>query len=48
VVKTRVLITVTAYPQPSRSHDELVCTAGLVRYVVVEGFAKIALPAREL
>jgi hypothetical protein len=28
--QTRVLITVTAYPLPSRSHDELVCTAGLL------------------
>ena len=26
----KVLITVTTYPQPSRSHDELVCTAGLL------------------
>lgn len=29
-MRTRVLITVTAYPLPSRSHDELVCTAGVV------------------
>lgn len=28
--KTRVLITVTAYPLPSRAHDELVCTAGVL------------------
>ncbi len=27
--KTRVLITVTTYPLPSRSYDELVCTAGI-------------------
>ena len=26
----RVLITVTTYPLPSRSHDELVCTAGIL------------------
>ncbi|MFB0499461.1 hypothetical protein ABID99_005698 [Mucilaginibacter sp. OAE612] len=26
----KVLITVTTYPQPSRSHDELVCTAGIL------------------
>jgi hypothetical protein len=26
----KVLITVTTYPQPSRSHDELVCTAGVL------------------
>jgi hypothetical protein len=28
--KHKVLITVTAYPLPSRSYDELVCTAGLL------------------
>jgi hypothetical protein len=28
--KHKVLITVTTYPQPSRSHDELVCTAGIL------------------
>jgi len=28
--KTRVLITVTTYPLPSRSYDELVCTAGVL------------------
>ena len=28
--KTRVLIVVTTYPLPSRSHDELVCTAGIL------------------
>lgn len=27
---TRVLITVTTYPLPSRSYDELVCTAGIL------------------
>src|SRR6056297_3158841 len=27
---TRVLITVTTYPLPSRSYDELVCTAGVL------------------
>ena len=26
----KVLITVTTYPLPSRSHDELVCTAGVL------------------
>ena len=26
---TKVLITVTTYPLPSRSYDELVCTAGI-------------------
>lgn len=26
----RVLITVTTYPQPSHSYDELVCTAGIL------------------
>jgi hypothetical protein len=26
----KILITVTTYPQPSRSHDELVCTAGVL------------------
>ena len=30
MAKTRVLITVTAYPLPSRFHDELVCTAGIL------------------
>lgn len=28
--KTKVLITVTTYPLPSRSYDELVCTAGVL------------------
>lgn len=28
--RKRVLITVKAYPQPSRSYDELVCTAGVL------------------
>ena len=28
--KSRVLITVTTYPLPSRSYDELVCTAGVL------------------
>lgn len=27
--RTRVFITVLTYPHPSRSHDELVCTAGI-------------------
>ena len=27
---TKVLITVTTYPLPSRSYDELVCTAGVL------------------
>ena len=30
MAKFRVLITVTAYPLPSRSYDELVCTAGVL------------------
>ena len=30
MTKTRVLITVTTYPLPSRSYDELVCTAGIL------------------
>lgn len=30
MTKTRVLITVTTYPLPSRSYDELVCTAGML------------------
>lgn len=30
MAKTRVLITVTTYPQPSRSYDELICTAGIL------------------
>lgn len=30
LLRARVLITVTAYPLPSRSHDELVCTAGML------------------
>ena len=30
MAKTRVLITVTTYPLPSRSYDELVCTAGIL------------------
>lgn len=29
MAKTKVLITVTTYPLPSRSYDELVCTAGM-------------------
>lgn len=29
MAKTKVLITVTTYPLPSRSYDELVCTAGI-------------------
>ncbi|RRB10804.1 hypothetical protein [Larkinella knui] len=29
-MKTKVLITVTTYPLPSRSYDELVCTAGIL------------------
>jgi len=28
--RKKVLITVTTYPLPSRSHDELVCTAGIL------------------
>lgn len=30
MAKQKVLIAVTTYPMPSRSHDELVCTAGLL------------------
>lgn len=30
MAKTKVLITVTTYPLPSRSYDELVCTAGIL------------------
>lgn len=30
MVKTKILITVTTYPLPSRSYDELVCTAGVL------------------
>ncbi|MGE6221089.1 hypothetical protein ACQKCH_14775 [Nubsella zeaxanthinifaciens] len=30
MAKQKVLITVTTYPLPSRSHDELVCTAGVL------------------
>ena len=30
MASTRVLITVTTYPLPSRSHGELVCTAGIL------------------
>ncbi len=30
MARTKVLITVTTYPLPSRSHDELVCTAGVL------------------
>ena len=30
MAKTRVLITVTTYPLPSRSYGELVCTAGIL------------------
>lgn len=30
MLKTKVLITVTTYPLPSRSYDELVCTAGIL------------------
>lgn len=29
MARTKVLITVTTYPLPSRSYDELVCTAGI-------------------
>ncbi len=29
-MRTKVLITVTTYPLPSRSYDELVCTAGIL------------------
>lgn len=29
-MKTRLLVTVTTYPLPSRSYDELVCTAGIL------------------
>ena len=28
--RVKVLITVTTYPLPSRSYDELVCTAGIL------------------
>ena len=30
MMRKKVLITVTTYPLPSRSHDELVCTAGIL------------------
>jgi hypothetical protein len=30
MAKTKVLITVATYPLPSRSYDELVCTAGIL------------------
>ena len=30
MTKTKVLVTVTTYPLPSRSYDELVCTAGIL------------------
>lgn len=30
MTRKKVLITVTTYPLPSRSHDELVCTAGML------------------
>ncbi len=30
MAKTKVLITVTTYPLPSKSYDELVCTAGIL------------------
>ncbi len=30
MAKKKVLITVTTYPLPSRSYDELVCTAGVL------------------
>lgn len=30
MTRKKVLITVTTYPLPSRSHDELVCTAGIL------------------
>ena len=30
MARTKVLITVTTYPLPSRSYDELVCTAGIL------------------
>lgn len=28
--RMKILLAVTTYPQPSRSYDELVCTAGLL------------------
>lgn len=31
MARQKVLIAVTTYPMPSRSHDELVCTAGLLQ-----------------
>jgi hypothetical protein len=30
MLRKKILITVTTYPLPSRSHDELVCTAGML------------------
>jgi hypothetical protein len=30
MARKKVLITVTTYPLPSRSYDELVCTAGML------------------
>lgn len=30
MVREKVLITVTTYPLPSRSYDELVCIAGIL------------------
>jgi hypothetical protein len=30
IVRKKVLLTVTTYPLPSRSYDELVCTAGIL------------------
>ena len=30
MAKKKVLITVTTYPLPSRSYDELVCPAGIL------------------
>jgi hypothetical protein len=30
MARKKVLITVTTYPLPSRSYDELVCTAGIL------------------
>jgi len=30
MARTKVLITVVTYPLPSRSYDELICTAGVL------------------
>ena len=30
MIRKKVLLTVTTYPLPSRSYDELVCTAGVL------------------